>query len=51
MTGVDFTHLEAAMVYKLSDDYERCVGRVGDGARVIAQLLQDLHNDGALFRV
>jgi len=51
MTGVDFTDLEAAMTYKLSDDHERCVDRVGDGARAIAELLQDLDAEGALFRV
>jgi hypothetical protein len=51
MTGVDFTDLEAAMIYKLSDDHERCVERVGDGARIIAELLQDLDRKGELFRV
>lgn len=51
MTGVDFTDLEAAMIYKLSDDHERCVDRVGDGARAIAELLQDLESKGELFRV
>lgn len=51
MTGVDFTDLEAAMNYKLSDDHERCVNRVGDGAQAIAELLQDLDAKGALFRV
>ena len=50
MTGVDFTDLEAAMIYKLSDDHERCVERVGDGARAIAELLQDLDGKGELFR-
>lgn len=51
MTGVDFTDLEAAMTYKLSGDHERCVDRVGDGARVIAELLQDMDDKGALFRI
>ena len=51
MTGVDFTDLEAAMIYKLSDDHERCVDRVGDGARAIAELIQDLDGKGDLFRV
>ncbi len=51
MTGVDFTDLEAAMTYKLSDDHERCVDRVGDGARAIAELLQDLDGKEELFRV
>jgi len=50
MTGVDFTDLEAALIYKLSDDHYRCVRRVGEGAAVIAQLLQDLAAKGALFR-
>ena len=51
MTGVDFTDLEAAMTYKLSDDHERCVDRVGRGARIIAELLQELDSKGELFRV
>ncbi len=51
MTGVDFTDLEAAMTYKLSDDHERCVDRVGEGARAIAELLQDMDARGALFRI
>ena len=51
MTGVDFTDLEAAMIYKLSDDHERCVERVGNGARIIAELLQDLDRKGELFIV
>jgi C_GCAxxG_C_C family probable redox protein len=51
MTGVDFTDLEAAMIYKLSDDHQRCVDRVGTGAQVIAGLIQDLDNKGELFWV
>ena len=51
MTGVDFTDLEAAMIYKMSDDHETCVERVGNGARIIAELLQDLDRKGELFRV
>jgi len=51
MTGVDFTDLEAAMIYKLSEDHERCVERVGNGARIIAESLQDLDRKGELFRV
>ena len=51
MTGVDFTDLEAAMMYKLSDDHERCVERVGNGSRIIAELLQDLDRKGELFIV
>ena len=51
MTGVDFTDLEAAMTYKLSGDHENCVGRVGEGTRAIAELLQDMDARGELFRV
>ena len=51
MTGVDFTDLEAAMTYKLSDDHQRCVARVGDGAYAIAGLLQELDANGELFRM
>ena len=51
MTGVDFTDLEAAMTYKLSNDHEKCVDRVGEGARAIAEVLQDMNARGELFRV
>jgi hypothetical protein len=51
MTGVDFTDLEAALIYKLSDDHEKCVNRVADGAETIAQFLQALDRQGELFRV
>lgn len=51
MTGVDFTDLAAAMTYKLSDDHERCVVRVGDGAEVIAGQLQEMSARGELFRM
>ena len=37
--GVDFTDLEAALVYKLSEDLEKCVTRVAEGAETIAQLV------------
>jgi hypothetical protein len=50
MTGVDFTDLKAAMAYKVSDEHQACVARVGEGARVIAQLLQELDRQGALIR-
>lgn len=51
MTGVDFTDLAAALSYKLSEDHEKCVNRVGDGAETIAQFLQALDSRGELFRV
>lgn len=51
MTGVDFTDLEAALIYKLSDDHEKCVQRVADGAQTIAQFLQACDHNGELFRV
>lgn len=50
MTGVDFSDLEAALTYKLSDDHEQCVARVGAGAEVIARFLQQLSSEGGLFR-
>ena len=50
MTGVDFTDLEAALVYKLSDDHQKCMNRVGEGAEVFAQFLQELDGQGELFR-
>ena len=51
MTGVDFTDLEAALAYKLSDDHEECVARVGAGAEVIARFLQKLSTEGGMFRL
>jgi hypothetical protein len=51
MTGVDFTDMEAALVYKLSEDHEKCVNRVADGAESIAQFLQLRASQGELFRV
>jgi len=50
MTGVDFTDLEAALIYKLSEDHEKCVNRVADGAETIALFLQALDGRGELFR-
>jgi len=51
MTGVDFTDLEAALNYKLSEEHERCVQRVAEGAETIALFLQTLDRRGELFRV
>ena len=50
MTGVDFTDLEAALAYKLSDDHEKCINLVGVGAETIAQFLQERNDRGELFR-
>jgi C_GCAxxG_C_C family probable redox protein len=50
MTGVDFTDLNAALAYKLSEDHRRCVERVGNGAETIARLLQEQNDRGELFR-
>ena len=50
MTGVDFTDLEAALAYKLSEDHERCVARVGAGAEERARFLQEENAKGALYR-
>jgi hypothetical protein len=50
MTGVDFTDLEAALAFKLSEDHEKCVSVVGDGAEEIARFLQELDAREELFR-
>ena len=42
--------LEAALAYKLSEEHERCVVRVGNGAATIAQFLQERDEQGELFR-
>jgi hypothetical protein len=50
LTGVDFTDLEAAMNYRLSDDHLKCQGFVEAGAGEIARFLQELQRNGDLFR-
>jgi hypothetical protein len=50
MTGVDFTDLEAALNYKLSEEHDKCLQRVADGAETIALFLQALDRRGDLFR-
>lgn len=50
MTGVHFSDLEAALAYKVPDDHEQCVARVGAGAEVIARFLQKLSTEGGMFR-
>jgi len=51
LTGVDFTDLEAAMNFRLSDDHQKCQDFVAEGAGVIARYLQELQQEDALFRV
>jgi C_GCAxxG_C_C family probable redox protein len=50
LTGVDFTDLNKAMDFILSEDHNQCVKRVGDGAEEIARFLIKLEGQGALFR-
>ena len=50
LTGVDFTDLNSAIAFRQSEDHLNCIKRVADGARVIAELLQELDRDGHLFR-
>jgi C_GCAxxG_C_C family probable redox protein len=49
LTGVDFTNLEQAMAYRLSDDHKKCIGCVADGAEEIAKLIKDKHVAGEIF--
>jgi C_GCAxxG_C_C family probable redox protein len=49
LTGVDFTDLEQAMAYRLSDDHQKCIARVADGAEEIAKLIKDKHLAGEIF--
>ncbi len=49
LTGVDFTNLEQAMAYRLSDDHKKCIVCVADGAEEIAKLIKDKHAAGEIF--
>ncbi|MBU3917124.1 C-GCAxxG-C-C family protein [bacterium] len=51
LTGVDFTDLNAAMVFGMSEDHKKCIQRVSDGAGIIAELLVELKEKGELFRI
>ena len=51
LTGIDFLDLEQAMRYRQSPEHETCVQRIGEGAEILAALLQELSRKGELFRV
>jgi C_GCAxxG_C_C family probable redox protein len=50
LTGVDFTDLEAAMVFMNSKDHDKCLERVAEGAEEIGLFLKQLEERGELFR-
>jgi arsenite methyltransferase len=49
LTGMDFTDLEQAMAYKNSDEHQKCIARVADGAEEIAKLINDKYLAGEIF--
>jgi len=51
LTGIDFLDLEQAMLYRQSPEHEKCVQRIGEGAEILAALLQELSRKGELFRL
>lgn len=50
LTGADFTDSNQAMAFFGSDEHEKCMSRVAEGAREIALFLKDLNERGDLFR-
>jgi C_GCAxxG_C_C family probable redox protein len=50
LTGVDFTDLEQAIRFAASEESEKCVSMVADGAEEIGLFLKELNERGELFR-
>lgn len=50
LTGVDFSDLNQAVAFLASEEQERCIERVGQGAREIADFLIEMEEQGELFR-
>ena len=48
LTGVDFTNLRQAAVFSKSEDHQKCFTRVGEGAHVIAEYINELRENGDL---
>jgi C_GCAxxG_C_C family probable redox protein len=49
LIGVDFTDLEQAIAYRASDEHQKCIARVADGAEEIAKLIKAKHLAGEIF--
>ena len=50
LTGVDFTDLNQAIAFFGTEEHEKCMSRVAEGAEEIALFLKDLDERGDLFR-
>ena len=50
LTGVDFTDLNQAIGFFGTEEHEKCMSRVAEGAEEIALFLKDLNERGELFR-
>ena len=50
LSGVDFTDMSQAMAFMGSEEYEKCLVRVRDGAEETALFLKELEEKGELFR-
>jgi len=51
LSGTDFTDLEQAIAFKQSEDFEKCLFRMRDGAEEIALFLKELDEKGELFSI
>ena len=51
LSGIDFTDLNQAIAFHGSEEYEKCLSRVTDGAEETALFLMELDEKGELFRV
>jgi len=50
LTGVDFTDSNQAIAFFGTDEHEKCMSRVAEGAEEIALFLKNLNERGDLFR-
>ena len=50
LTGVDFTDLNQAIGFFGTEEHEKCMSRVAEGAEEIALFLKNLNERGDLFR-
>jgi C_GCAxxG_C_C family probable redox protein len=50
LTGADFTDSDQAIAFFGSDEHEKCMSRVAEGAEEIALFLENLNERGDLFR-
>jgi C_GCAxxG_C_C family probable redox protein len=49
LTGVDFTDLEQAVNFLVSDGHTKCIERVGSGAEIVARFIAEQAENGTLF--